>query len=181
LAGAPHTHIATLYAEPKAEAPIMRELGREMPNVTPVLVRNQIKTVSESLGTLGAATRWGALAVLLTGLAVLIGTAAAGEERRRAEAAILKVLGASRGAILASFALRAALTGLLAALIALLWGTVSASSVITYVFETAYILPLWDTLAILFGGMAISLIAGLAFAWGPLRQRPAGVLRTAAG
>ncbi|MEM7189707.1 MAG: FtsX-like permease family protein [Pseudomonadota bacterium] len=181
LAGAPHTHIATLYAEPKAEAPIMRELGREMPNVTPVLVRNQIKTVSESLGTLGAATRWGALAVLLTGLAVLIGTAAAGEERRRAEAAILKVLGASRGAILASFALRAALTGLLAALIALLWGTVSASSVITYVFETAYILPLLDTLAILFGGMAISLIAGLAFAWGPLRQRPAGVLRTAAG
>ena len=30
------------------------------------------------------------MAVLLTGLAVLIGTAAAGEERRRAEAAILK-------------------------------------------------------------------------------------------
>ncbi|MEM1160825.1 MAG: FtsX-like permease family protein, partial [Pseudomonadota bacterium] len=152
LAGAPHTHIATLYASQQAEAPIMRQIGREMPNVTPVLVRSQIENVSNSLGTLGAATRWGALAVLLTGFAVLVGTAAAGEERRRSEAAILKVLGASRGAILASFALRAALTGLIAASVALLWGTVSASSVITYVFETSYILPLWDTLAILFGG-----------------------------
>ncbi|MEL7000904.1 MAG: FtsX-like permease family protein, partial [Pseudomonadota bacterium] len=119
LAGAPHTHIATLYADQDAEAPVMRTVSRNMPNVTPVLVREQIDTVSESLGKLGTATRWGALAVLLTGLAVLIGTAAAGEERRTSEAAILKVLGASRRAILASFALRAALTGAIAGVVAL--------------------------------------------------------------
>ena len=71
----------------------MRAVSRDMPNVTPVLVRDQIETVSNSLEKLGTATRWGALAVLLTGLAVLIGTAAAGEERRTSEAAILKVLG----------------------------------------------------------------------------------------
>ncbi|MEM7686850.1 MAG: FtsX-like permease family protein, partial [Pseudomonadota bacterium] len=117
LAGAPHTHIATLYADQDAEAPVMRTVSRDMPNVTPVLLREQIDTVSESLGKLGTATRWGALAVLLTGLAVLIGTAAAGEERRTSEAAILKVLGASRRAILASFALRAALTGAIAGVV----------------------------------------------------------------
>ena len=179
LAGAPHTHIATLHAEPKAEAPVMRALSREMPNVTPVLVREQIDRVSTGLDRLGAATRWGALAVLLTGIVVLIGAAAAGEDRRRAEAAVLKVLGAERRTILASFALRAAMTGALAALVALLWGTLAAWAVITFVFETSFILPLGSTVMILLAGVLVSLIAGLVFARRPLRERPAGVLRAA--
>ncbi|MEM6623412.1 MAG: FtsX-like permease family protein [Pseudomonadota bacterium] len=181
LAGAPHTHIATLYADRQAEAPILRELGQTMPNVTPVLVRDQIDRVSDGLGKLGAATRWGALAVLLTGLAVLIGAAAAGEERRRAEAAILKVLGASRAAILGSFALRAALTGFLAGAVALLWGTAAAFGVIVFVFDTSFILPVLATLAILGGGIVLSLSAGLLFALRPLNGKPAQVLRIAAG
>ncbi|MEM1299865.1 MAG: FtsX-like permease family protein, partial [Pseudomonadota bacterium] len=149
LAGAPHTHIATLYADQQAEAPVMRALGREMPNVTPVLVREQIERVSDGLAKLGGATRWGALAVLLTGIVVLIGAAAAGEDRRRKEAAVLKVLGASRRAILGSFALRAAMTGALAAFVALFWGTLAGWSVITFVFESAYVLPVGSTFAIL--------------------------------
>ncbi|MEM7743678.1 MAG: FtsX-like permease family protein [Pseudomonadota bacterium] len=181
LAGAPHTHIATLFAEPRAEAPLLRRLGQEMPNITPILVRDQITRVSQGLERLGSATRWGALAVLLTGLAVLIGAAAAGEERRRAEAAILKVLGASRAAILGSFALRAALTGALAASVALLWGTLAAFGVVTFVFESDYILPITSTLAILLAGTGISLLAGLAFALSPLNGKPARVLRAAAG
>ncbi len=181
LAGAPHTHIATLHASPESEGRIMRAVGRDMPNVTPVLVREQIVRVSDSLGKLGAATRWGALAVLLTGLAVLVGTAAAGEERRRSEAAIMKVIGASRAAILASFALRAALTGLIAALVALLWATASAAAVIVLIFETEYIVPVWNTVLIILGGMGLSMAAGLVFAWGPLSEKPARVLREAAG
>jgi len=181
LAGAPHTHIATLHAERAAEAPILRRVAAEMPNVTPILVRDQIERVSDGLGKLGAATRWGALAVLLTGLVVLVGVAAAGEERRRSEAAILKVLGATRGAILGSFALRAALTGALAALVALLWGTAAAFAVIAFIFEAPYILPLDSTLAILAAGAGLSLAAGLVFAFVPLNERPAPILRTAAG
>ncbi len=168
LAGAPHTLIATLHAEPRAEAAVMRAVADAMPNVTPVLVRDQIERVADGLEQIGAATRWGALAVLLTGLAVLIGAAAAGEERRTAEAAILKVLGASRGAILLSFALRAALIGALAAIVALAWGTLAAWAVQTFVFEADYFLPLGQTLAIVAGGIGISLAAGLAFALGPL-------------
>ena len=181
LAGAPHTHIATLHAERSAEAPLMRALGRELPNVTPVLVREQIDRVSDGLSRLGGATRWGALAVLMTGIAVLIGAAAAGERQRMAEAAILKVLGASRRRILAGFALRAALTGLLASLVALLWGSVSGWAVIALVLDADYALPLGSTLAIITGGMGLSLLAGLGFALPALGRRPAGVLRAAAG
>ncbi len=181
LAGAPHTLIATLHAPPEAEGAVMRAIGEAMPNVTPILVREQIDRVATGLGKIGAATRWAAMGVLLTGLAVLVGAAAAGEERRTAEAAILKVLGASRRSILASFALRAALTGALAALVALAWGTASAWAVQRFVFDADYTLPLGQTLAILAGGVGISLAAGLAFALRPLARRPATTLRTAAG
>lgn len=181
LAGAPHTLIATLYAPPEAEGPVMRAVGDAMPNVTPILVREQVDRVADGLAKIGEATRWAAMGVLLTGLAVLVGAAAAGEERRTAEAAILKVLGASRRSILASFALRAALTGALAAVVALAWGTLAAWAVQRFVFHAEYVLPLGQTLAILAGGVAISLAAGLVFALAPLTRRPAATLRTTAG
>ena len=50
-----------------------------------------------------------------------------------------------------------------------------------YVFETPFSLPLGSTVAIILGGAGLSLLAGLGFALGPLRRKPAGVLRTAAG
>ena len=181
LIGAPHTHIATLYAEPDAEVPVLRTLATEMPNVTAVLVRTQIDRVSSALGKLGAATRWAALAVLLTGLAVLIGAAAAGEERRVSEAALLKVLGARRTAILGSFALRSALIGLIAGLVALFWGVAVAWAVTTFVLDAPFTLHLRAAIVIVGGAVLVSVGAGLTFAIRPLKKRPAAVLRTAAG
>jgi putative ABC transport system permease protein len=109
LAGAPHSHIATVHAQPGAEAEIMRAVGRALPNVTAVRVRDQVDRVSQALDDLGAATRWASAALLAIGLVVLIGAAGTAAERQVAEAAILKVLGAGRWRILASFAMRAAL------------------------------------------------------------------------
>ena len=42
-------------------------------------------------------------------------------------------------------------------------------------------LPFGSTIGIVLAGMALSLAAGLFFAWGPLKEKPAQVLRTAAG
>ncbi|MEM8595001.1 MAG: FtsX-like permease family protein [Pseudomonadota bacterium] len=181
LSGAPHTHIATVYAEPEAEAPVLRMLGREFLTVTAVRVREQIDRVSGALGQLGAATRWGALAVLLTGLAVLVGAAGAAAERQVREAAVLKVLGAERPRILASFALRAGLLGGTAGLIALAWGSVAAWAVTVFVLDGDFALAPGAALAIVAGGAVLNLAAGLAFAARPLRLRPAGVLRMQEG
>ncbi|HLS18213.1 MAG TPA: FtsX-like permease family protein, partial [Paracoccaceae bacterium] len=180
LEGAPHTVLATLHANPDAEGPLMRALAHAMPNVTPILVRAQIERVAEGMTEIATGIRWAALAVLLSGLAVLIGTAASGEERRNREAAILKMLGASRAAILGSFALRSALLGLLAASIALGLGTAAAWGVQHFVLGGDYTLPLRPTLAILAAGTALSLAAGLGFSIGPLRRRPAATLRARA-
>ncbi|WP_412509368.1 hypothetical protein [Roseovarius sp. SYSU LYC5161] len=43
--------------------------------------------------------------------------------------------------------------------------------------ETGFAVIWPSALAIVGGGAGLSLLAGLAFAWGPLRARPARVLR----
>ena len=113
LAGAPHSFIATVYASDNSEAGILRDVSNAFPNVTLIRVKDAIERVSGVLAGIAAAITWGALATLLTGGVVLIGAAAAGSHARTYEAAVLKTLGASRGTILASFALRSAPNGLM--------------------------------------------------------------------
>jgi putative ABC transport system permease protein len=177
LAGAPHTHIATVYAEPQAETPLLRKLAELYPNITAIRVRDAIARVSEALEGLSAATRYGAAATLLTGFIVLIGAAAAGERRRVYEAAVLKTVGATRARILASFALRSALLGAAAGAVAILGGGLAGWGVMTFVMDSGYFFEPVSALAIVAGGATATLLAGLAFAWRPLASRPARVLR----
>ncbi len=122
LRGAPHSWIATVYADETSEAAILRDLARAYPNITAIRVRDAIGRVTEALTAIANAVAWAAAATLLTGFVVLIGAAAAGERARLYEAAVLKTLGASRATILGSFALRAVLTGAAAGAVALATG-----------------------------------------------------------
>ncbi|GGH35858.1 putative ABC transport system permease protein [Cribrihabitans marinus] len=177
LQAAPHTFIATVYAEPQAEAAILRDLATRFPNISAIRVRDAIDRVAELLAGVAAATSWGAGAALLTGFMVLIGAAAAGEGARTYEAAILKTLGAPRQRILASFALRSALLGAAAGLVALAAGAAGGWAVSRFVFETDYAVIWSSAIAIVTGGVLTTLAAGLLFAWSPLAARPARILR----
>jgi len=178
LAGAPHSFIATVYADPAAEAPILRDLAGEFPNITAIRVRDAIDRVAEVLSGIAGATRWGAGISLLTGFLVLIGAAAAGTGARTTEAAILKTLGATRARILLSFALRSAILGAAAGLVALAAGIAGAWAVAHRVLETDFTVIWPAALLVVTGGIFTTLIAGLIFAWPPLRARPARVLRS---
>jgi putative ABC transport system permease protein len=90
---------------------------------------------------------------------------------------VLKTLGASRARILASFALRSALIGAVAGLIALASGAVAGWAVMALIFEAPFRFEPVTALAIVAGGALASLAAGLAFALRPLAARPAAVLR----
>ncbi len=177
LAGAPHSWISTVYAEEEAEAQILRDLASAYPNITAIRIRDAIDQVIELVGGISAATRYGALITLITGFLVLIGAAAAGERARTFESAVLKTLGASRRRIMTSFALRAALVGLAAGIVALGAGILGGWAVATYIMETGYTVIWSNALAIIGGGVMASLLAGLAFAWRPLAAKPAQVLR----
>jgi putative ABC transport system permease protein len=177
LAGAPHTFISTVYAEEEAEAQILRDVAGSAPNITAIRVRDAIDQVSGVLAGLAAATSYGAAATLLTGFLVLIGAAAAGERARTYEAAVLKTLGASRGRILRSFALRAALLGAAAGVVAIGAGIAGGWAVSHYVMQTGFTVIWPSAIAIVLGGVLATLLSGLAFAWRPLAARPAQVLR----
>ncbi|WP_299685783.1 FtsX-like permease family protein [uncultured Tateyamaria sp.] len=177
LQGAPHTFISTVYADDAAETQILRDLAGAYPNITAIRVRDAIDRVSEVLSGLAAATSYGAAATLLTGFLVLIGAAAAGTNARTYEAAVLKTLGATRRRILLSFATRSALLGLGAGAVALTAGIAGGWAVSRFVMDTDFTIIWPSAIAIVAGGVIATLLAGLAFAWGPLAARPAHVLR----
>jgi putative ABC transport system permease protein len=177
LQGAPHTFISTVYADEEAEAQILRDLAGAYPNITAIRVRDAIDRVSDVLAGLAAATSYGAAATLLTGFLVLIGAAAAGTQARTYEAAVLTTLGATRARILLSFATRAALLGLGAGAVALAAGITGGWAVSNFVMDTDFTVIWPSAIAIILGGVGATLLAGLAFAWGPLAARPAHILR----
>ncbi|SLN27290.1 ABC transporter permease [Roseisalinus antarcticus] len=177
LAGAPHSWISTVYAEPEAEAAILRDLASAYPNITAIRVRDAIDRVMELLAGISAATRYGAAATLLTGFLVLIGAAAAGERSRVYESAVLKTLGATRARILSSFALRSALLGLAAGAVALAAGILGGWAVSTFIMDSSYAVIWPSALGVVVGGVLATLCAGLLFALRPLAARPASVLR----
>ena len=177
LAGAPHSHIATIYAPPEAEAEILRDLATEFPNITAIRVRDAIDRVTEALGAIARATALAAGVTLLTGFVVLIGAAAAGEHARAWEAAVLKVLGATRGRILMSFTLRAALMGAAAGIVAIGFGALAGWAVLVLVMESEFHFAPLPALLIVTGGILATLLAGIVFSLRPLAARPAQVLR----
>ncbi|GFE64201.1 ABC transporter permease [Litoreibacter roseus] len=177
LQGAPHTHIATIYADEAAEGQILRDIASAYPNITAIRVRDAIARVSEVLAGIAAAVTYGALATLITGGIVLIGTAAAGERARIYEGAILKTLGAPRRAILINFALRSAFLGLTAGIIAIFAGVLAGWAVTTFVMDTDFRVEPVSAFGIVAGGILVTVLTGLLFAWRPLSARPAQVLR----
>lgn len=177
LAGAPHGNLATIHAPPGAEAAILKEVARDFPNVTAISIRETAARVVEALDLIAAAAAWAAAATLATGVAVLIGTAAAGEEARRREAAILKVLGASRRRIMASLALRSGLVGLLAGAVAVGAGSLGAWVALDPVMGLSYRFAPGPALAITGAGALMTLATGLVLARRSLGARPAAFLR----
>ncbi len=140
-------------------------------------MRDALLRVTDLLASLASATSWGASVTLLTGFLVLIGAAAADQRARSYEAAILKVLGATRARILWGLALRALILGAAAGLVALGAGIGGGWAVSHFVMETPFAVIWPSALAIVAGGIAVTLLAGLAYAIGPLATRPARVLR----
>jgi putative ABC transport system permease protein len=177
LQGAPHSFISTVYAEPEAEARLLREVSNAYPNVTAIRVKDAIDRVSEILSGIAAAITAGALVTLITGGVVLIGAAAAGVQARTYEAAVLKTLGASRATVLASFALRSAILGAAAGLVAIVAGGLAGWAVMRFVMEADFHFEPVSAFVIVGAGILATMVSGLLFAWGPLAARPAQVLR----
>ena len=103
--GANLRQVAIAKATKAQEARVIQELGREFPTVNVISVREQLEAATDLFDRLALAVRGAAAVAALAGLLVLAGAIAARAQARTREAAVLKVLGASRAQILAAYIL----------------------------------------------------------------------------
>jgi putative ABC transport system permease protein len=177
LKGAPHSHIATVYAHAEAEIPLLNELGEAFPNVTGIQIREAVLLVSGIVSSIASAAFICAIATLITGVLILISAASANNIQRAYEAAILKTLGATRQEILVSFVFRSAMVGALAASVALGAGLLGGWGVFYFVFASEFKIIWFNAAIVLIGGVGATLITGVLFAIGPLSQSATTELR----
>ncbi|QZH74050.1 MAG: ABC transporter permease [Erythrobacter sp.] len=179
LEDTPHNLAATIDLPEGTEAGgLLRSLVTAFPSssvieVGPLLTEARAILDQVSLAILAAAS-----VAVLAGIAVLLGAIAAARAARTYDTVILRVLGASRGQLLAlQFAEFGLLAGVLAG-VALLLGTGVAWLIVTQMFEFDW-LPDWtEILAVLGGGLVLVLAFAFAASLPLLRARPAQTLRS---
>ena len=177
LEGAPQTHLAAVWMSPAEEERLVRMVTDRFPNVSAIHVREALTTVERILDMINGAIRLTSLVILAAGILVLGGAVAAGHHRRVYDAVVLKVLGATRGAIATAFLIEHGLLGVLSALIACALGTLAAYFLVTRLIKIDWVFlpaPLLCTVA-LAGLLTVAL--GFSGTWRALGAKAAPYLR----
>lgn len=174
---APQTHLAAVYLPQAEEDDLARAVTERFPNISAIHVREALAAVDRLIGMIGVAIRLTALLTLAAGLLVLGGAAAASHHRRVYDAIVLKVLGATRGAITRAFLIEQGAVGVLAALVAGAVGSGAAYLLVTRLMKMEWVLlpaPLVSTAAL---AILLTLAFGFAGTWRALAAKPAPYLR----
>ena len=178
LESAPHSYMATISMPEAQERPFARAVSRTFPSVSAIRVKEVVDAVAGMLGQLSVAIRSAASVAILAGIAVLIGALAASRRARVYDSVILKLLGATRGRILAAQALEFAALALIVSAVAFALGAASGWYVVVKVLELEWA-PDWSVVALtLISGALITLLLGLIGSLPALTARPARALRS---
>lgn len=138
LAGAPHTFVASADLPAAREADLLNRLSAELPNVTPISLRDAVSRAGEVLGRVQLAVNVVAGVTLGGGILALVGGILAARQRQRYDTVVLKVLGAQRAVLLKAFLVEYLVIGIAVALVGGLLGSVAAWLVVTQVMELAW-------------------------------------------
>lgn len=179
LEQAPYTLMATVAPTRGASTlGFERSLAAELPMVSTIRVSDVVAQVTTILQGLDNAIRLATLVAILIGVTVLAGAVAATRRTRMRESVLLKLVGATRGQVLAAQGIEfAAMAGGIVTL-AFGTGTAAAYGVVTWLFELPF-RPDWPSLIMLpVAGMLVAILTALAAAWPALAARPATALRT---
>jgi putative ABC transport system permease protein len=181
FAGAPHTDIATLSykgaSTTEQEASLLKAVGAAFPSITTVRVKDAIQAVGDIVRNLVVAVRGASLVALFAAVMVLGGALAAGHRDRIYDAVVLKTLGATRGKLLAAYALEYLLLGGATAVFGVMAGSAAAWMVTTKVMSLDFVwLPI-PAAGAAFGALLVTVALGLAGTFTALGHKPATVLR----
>ncbi len=177
LEHAPQTILAAVSLPAAEEASLVRRVTERFPNISAIPVREALAAVDRVVATIGTAIGLTALVSVVASALVLGGAIAAGYRRRVYEAVLLKVLGATRGTILAAFLLEYGLLGLVVGLVGAAVGSLAAAFVVLRLVRIDWVFlpgPLLWTVAL---SALLTLVIGFAGTWHALGAPPAPYLR----
>jgi putative ABC transport system permease protein len=173
----PHTILATTHTPADQAGTLVRAVGAKFANITAIRVKEALEAVDALVQQIGNAIRVIAAVGLIAGVLVLASAVAAGQQARKRDAVVLKVLGATRGNVLATYLWEFGALGLGTVAIAAGIGALAAYVVVTQVLGMPWTTP-WQAILLTAPiALAITLIAGFAGVWQALDQKPAPLLR----
>ena len=173
FAGAPFMQIATVHfqSDSNAQQGFIRSLGRELPGVVSVQVRDALEQLAQVARRLRTGVLSLSLVVFASSVLVLGGALAASQESRMREAAILVALGATRRKLLLAFGLEFLILGLIAWGVGLLLSGAGAWTLLYKAFEVESMeLPLAALLGSGAGAVALVTLLGLSMTWQGLKR-----------
>ncbi len=176
--GAPYTVLVTA-ALPKgaSESALMKAAAHDFPSIAAVRVRDALETIEALAAKLALAIRSASGIALATSVLVLAGALAANRRARILDAVILKILGATRGRLAATFLIEYALIGAATAAFGVAAGTLAAYVVVARVMGFDFVFAAGPALAAAAAGLALTVALGMIGAWRILGQKPAAFLR----
>jgi putative ABC transport system permease protein len=181
FAGAPHSDIATLtFADggtPAEETGLIKALAKAFPAVSAVRVKDALETVDHLIGNLLLGLRSASAVTLIAAALVLGGALAASQRFRIYDAIVLKTLGATRGRLIAAYALEYLLIGLATVLFGVAAGSLAAALVVTRVMEVPFVFVTAQAAGAAGAALLITVALGLAGTLTALNRKPAAVLR----
>jgi putative ABC transport system permease protein len=178
LRDAPHNLAATIDLPERVQAGgLLPALVRAFPSSSVIETGGLLEQARGLLDQMSLAILAAASVTVLAGIAVLLGAIAAARASRIYDNVILRVLGATRGQLLAMQAVEYGVLALTLAVVALVLGSVTGWLIIVEMFEFDW-LPHWPTvLGVLGAGLALVLGFALAGSLPLLRARPAEAIR----
>jgi putative ABC transport system permease protein len=160
------------------EADVARALAREFPGVTVIRTREVIETVSGIVASIGFVIRALSGLTIAAGLIVLLGAIAADFARKLKDAMIMKTIGAPRRRILAAHLIEYSVLGAGPAFAAAGLGLFGSWFVVARRMEIDWRPAPEIVAAVIFGAVAVTLLAGTIAAMRALAARPWPVLRS---
>ena len=177
LENAPHSHIAALQAPQRLEAKVEKAVSDRFNNISIIRVREALQSAADILAGIGIAVRGTSAITIISGILVLAGAIAAGRRRRVYDAVVLKVLGATRIAVLRAFLLEYCILGAATGLVAALIGTLTAWGVVVFLMKMDWRFDLVTVLGIILLCLIVTLGAGFIGTWRAMGQKAAPILR----
>jgi putative ABC transport system permease protein len=177
LDGAPVSYIATARVPAAAETGLQDAVVAAFPNVTAIPVRALLERVAALLDQIAFALRFMALFSVAAGLAVMAGALAATRYQRLHESAVLRTLGATRGAVARAFAVEYGCLGAAAGLGGTALAAALAWIVVRFVLDVEWALAPGTLAAGVAGSTGLALGVGVLATLRLLGRKPGPVLR----